>query len=646
MAARQRPSPYVRPAGQTSALAGSKPQQQPLTVRKPGASSSMPVVEHIPVNDLVQLARKAFSQKEFATALQFLSRALAVAPKDINLMDSRAACLEKLDRLDDALVVAKTMIQTYPRNPKGYLRAGKVLRMQQKYKSSTKFYVVGTERSDKGSKDHEILARMAKEMSVKLEDMAKKEARILDPMERLPFELIMVVFGSLSFTERVRCLTISKKWMNYLGSVRHFWYSIDLARRIPSAVQIPSHAQYLPIKPDHEANDKVANKTVIALVKYTPPKALRLGCAQQISGSLLTQLTKSKRTAHLETLSLRMNARIFDQEFSLFWTATPKLRSLDLHGCSGVTDAAIISALDRCPLLEDMDISDCRISEACFMINCTVPLPNMKRLVVGRYEAAFAKEGVDALVSRFPNLVTLDIRAMRPRGIEALENICQLTQLKHLFTESIETSGDTATTFVVQRWVEGIPNLESLQLNACKGVSDTTIQLIAAGANESGSSRRGWSHSLKMLDLSCSPYLTCESLAFLSTHPLPQLHTLILNKCGRVNEPGLRQAVISSGTELCRLECAGYRTVSDRLLLAIKDHCPKIEMLHLANSGQITGVGLMALVNERRRGLEYICVEDCPALGADAVERARSVLGDSTRISYRFNRSSIIGKRV
>src|SRR5690554_4201837 len=118
MAARQRPSPYVRPAGQTSALAGSKPQQQPLAVRKPGASSSMPVMEHVPVNDLVQLARKAFSQKEFATALQFLSRALAVAPKDINLMDSRAACLEKLDRLDDALVVAKTMIQTYPQNPK------------------------------------------------------------------------------------------------------------------------------------------------------------------------------------------------------------------------------------------------------------------------------------------------------------------------------------------------------------------------------------------------------------------------------------------------------------------------------------------------------------------------------------------------
>ncbi|KAG0311939.1 hypothetical protein BGZ99_009821 [Dissophora globulifera] len=629
---RQRASPYPRPAILASnapdAPGHAKQRPRPLIThsRSGSASTTLTVVlpkEQVPVNDLVQLARKAFSLKDFVTAFHYLTRALTIAPKDINLLDSRAASLEKIGRLEDALADAKSMIRNQPQNPKGYLRAGKVLRLQQNFKSSAKIFIAGAERCDKENKEYEAL----------------REARVLDPMERLPFELVMVVFDSLSFTERVRCLIISKKWMAYLGSVRHFWHSIDLAKRIPSPVRTPRHALYLPAQPDQEPNNKVTNKTVLSLVKYTPPKVLRLGCAQQVSSGLLTQLSKMKRTTALETISLRTNTKIFEQELSLFWSTTPNLRCVDLHGCPGVTDTVVNSLLDRCPLLEELDISECRTTEACVMINYAVPLRSMRKLVFGRWEAPFAKEGIDALVSKFPNLVTLDIRTMRPRGIEALESLGRLVHLRHLFTDSVETTGDQTTTFVLQRWLEGIPDLESLQMNACKGVSDSMIQLIAAGHTETESGRRGWSHSLRMLDLSSSPYLTSEGLSFLRTHPLPSLHTLLLNKCGRVSEQGLRDVVASSGGELCRLECAGYRSVSDKLLMDIRDHCPKIEVLQLANSGQVTGIGLMALVNERGRGLERVCLDDCTTVGVDAVERARTVLGDSGRISHRFHRT-------
>ncbi|KAF9088836.1 F-box protein of unknown function [Mortierella sp. AD031] len=458
-------------------------------------------------------------------------------------------------------------------------------------------------------------------------------------MDRLPFELIMAVFDSLTFTERVRCLTISKKWMAYLGSVRHFWYSIELARRVPTSIRLPAHAMLLPTQPDQESNNKVTNKTVLQLVKYAPPKALWLGCAYQISSGLLSQLGRLKRAALLETLSLRMNSKIYEQEFSQFWSVTPKLRVLDLHGCAGMTDGAVVSVIERCPNLEELDISECRITEACVMIHCTVPLPNMKKLVIGRWESTFAAEGIDALVVRFPNLVTLDLRTMRPKGIEALGGLSKLKQLKHLYTDNIETSSDDATNWVVRSWVEGIPHLESLQMPACKGISETTIQLIAAGQGEEGSDRRGWSSSLRMLDLSSSPYLTCEGLSFLATHPLPQLHTLILNRCGRVFEQGLCQAISSSGGELCRVECAGYMGMTDRIFHAIKDHCPKIEMVNLSSCGKVTGLGLLALVNARGRGLERVCVDNCPSVQLDAVDRARSLLGDPSRVSYVFNRT-------
>ena len=462
----------------------------------------------------------------------------------------------------------------------------------------------------------------------------------MDPVEILPLELIVIVFGNLSFAERVRCLTISKKWMTHLGSVRHFWYSIDLARRIPSQLWVANHSLYMPPPPDYEANNKVTNRTVISLVKYASPKALRLGCAQQITGALFTQMTKAKRTGTLESLSLRMNSKVYGQELSLLWSATPKLQFLDLHGCLGVTDTVVASVLERCPLLEELDISECRLTEACFMTDKAIP--NLKKLVFGREEVLFAKEGVDAMVARFPSLNTLDIRTMRPRGIEALESIYQLKHLKHLYTNSVEASGDMTTNYVLERWVRGISDLESLQLSSCKGVSDMTILLIAGylveGEGEGEPTRRGWSHSLRMLDLSLSPYMTCQGLSYLSNYPMLHLHTLILNKCGRVSEAGLRSAVTSSGGELCRLECVGYSTVSDKLLFDIKTHCPKIEIMDLASSGQVTGIGLMALVNERGRGIEKICVDDCPALSADAVDRARSVLG-AGRVQYRFHRT-------
>jgi len=99
-------------------------------------------------------------------------------------------------------------------------------------------------------------------------------------------------------------------------------------------------------------------------------------------------------------------------------------------------------------------------------------IPNLKRLVFSREEVLFAKEGVDAMVARFPCLNTLDIRTMRPRGIRALESIHKLKHLKHLYTNSVKASEGVTTNDVLERWVEGISDLVSLQLSSCRGVSE------------------------------------------------------------------------------------------------------------------------------------------------------------------------------
>lgn len=119
----QRTLPYARPTrtANTSNIA----RQSPLLQQPTGSLNRQPLIsqaskqsETVPVNDLVHLARSAFSQKNFGAALQFLTRALTVVPKDINLLDSRAASYEKLGQLDKALDDAKAMIRIFPQNPK------------------------------------------------------------------------------------------------------------------------------------------------------------------------------------------------------------------------------------------------------------------------------------------------------------------------------------------------------------------------------------------------------------------------------------------------------------------------------------------------------------------------------------------------
>ncbi|KAG0335378.1 hypothetical protein BG004_008479 [Podila humilis] len=633
-----------------------------------GSLPTIPLVQDtIPINDLVQDARKAFSQKEFVLAYQLLTRALNRAPRDINLLDSRAACLEKLGRFHDALTDAKTMIQLYPQSPKAYLRAGKILRLQQNYKSCTKIYVAGTLRCKSiGGKEYETLARLAKDMTATMEQLAQKEARILDPIERLPYELVVMVFESLSFPQRCSCLGVSKKWSSYLGSIKQFWLSIELTKTptATSSSSSSSTAAYfqrylLPPPPtdssSEPANHRVSNKTVLNLVKYTPPKVIRLGYAPLIKGTLFAQLMRNKRASALEHFCLRRNSYINDQELSLFWSAAPKLRVLDLYDSAFVSDSGIISLLAQCPLLEELDISECRITEVCMMAQSSShgiigPLVHLKKLVFGRSSSMFARAGVEALVRKFPNLETLDIRTLHPREIQALESLGNLTKLKHLYMDSFDTPSDDSTALVVAKWVEGIPNLESLQLTYCKGVSDEMMRLMVEGHepnnnsnnnnnnSNSNSNRRGWSHSFKMLNLSYSTYLSSAGLMFMAANPLLQLRTLILNCCGWLDESELCQMLVGCGTELRMFECARNGTISNNLMEQLATSCPNIEVVNVSSS-QVTGVGVMHLVNKRGLGLQYLNLDGCQNVSADAIERARTTLGDPSRVSFLFPRT-------
>ncbi|KAG0230714.1 hypothetical protein BGW42_000768 [Actinomortierella wolfii] len=622
--------------------------------QSPGSPSPAVAGAKESLTELVQQARTLYISKQYALALQALNRALVLSPNEINLLDTRAACHEKLGRLDTALTDAKAIIQHHAKNPKGYLRAARILRIQKRYPTACKIYKAGIDRSDKTHKDYSSLDRLLKDLELIMEN----EARVLDPFVLLPLELILMIFDMIPFEKRCLCTLVSKRWRSTLSAVPRFWTMLDFSLPRPPP---PEYNLHVPLAQDLRSNSKVNNLSVLAAAKHASPRHLILGANQNITKGLFTQLIKLRRTRALERLCLRQNYKITDQELSLLWSSTPALRSLELSDVYGVTDLVATALLERCRQLEELDLSECRVSESVLVMSLAKsgPMTTLRKLTFGRRSIPFGEAGVSAMVGMFPELTVLDLRSLCVSDMDSLYSLWRLSKLERLYLDGIQCTREDMALKATMLWMRGMKQLQSFQLKGCQGVTEGVAAMIFHPSfispayastltppgiesdplfpplSELGS---GWTESLRMLDLSYSPYLVLDGIIDSTTPFLPNLHTLILNACGGVREQDVCELLASTGQKLCRFEFSRNAEATNQVLYTLRDHCPSIQYVNVAYTLKVTGLGVMALVNHRREELEYLCLDGCQNISADAVDRARYILGQSHRVSFAFPR--------
>ncbi len=111
----------------------------------------------------------------------------------IDAFDSLAATYEKENHIEQTLGCAKQMINLSPREPKGYLRLGKVLRLQGLPDLAHKAYRAGIDLVEKKHPNHALLPKL-QEQEAKLKRMMK-----FDPAVKLPFELLCMIFRQIDF---------------------------------------------------------------------------------------------------------------------------------------------------------------------------------------------------------------------------------------------------------------------------------------------------------------------------------------------------------------------------------------------------------------------------------------------------------------
>ncbi|WAO89509.1 F-box domain-containing protein [Fusarium falciforme] len=148
----------------------------------------------------------------------------------IQALDYRAATWEALQELDRARRDAEWILELAPRLPDGYLRLGKIARLQKKHEFAWHVYTAGIEVGNK----HQLAEspKFQKLHSARQPLHVRYYRR--DPL-RNPREIVQRIFQYLDFATIVRCLHVSKGWRQYLTSRgnERFWRALLFTRQFP-----------------------------------------------------------------------------------------------------------------------------------------------------------------------------------------------------------------------------------------------------------------------------------------------------------------------------------------------------------------------------------------------------------------------------
>ncbi|KAI0967337.1 hypothetical protein F4678DRAFT_475301 [Xylaria arbuscula] len=131
----------------------------------------------------------------------------------LDALDGLAAVYEARRLFDTAMVIAEAMIHLAPREPKGFLRLGRLLRLQRSYRQAFQTYQQGIELVNKRNPSHPLLSTLQQ-----MRDKVKYPAVATDPLPVLPLELAAMILRYIDFRSLCRCLRVSKSWKRLLTS--------------------------------------------------------------------------------------------------------------------------------------------------------------------------------------------------------------------------------------------------------------------------------------------------------------------------------------------------------------------------------------------------------------------------------------------
>ena len=296
----------------------------------------------------------------------------------------------------------------------------------------------------------------------------------------------------------------------------------------------------------------------------------------------------------LHSLSLNYCRRIKDHGLSFIGQCCPDLRVIDLCG-NNITDVGLVALVQGCSLLESVNLYCCSnitfITLSALSTGCS-RLQSIKLTGTGITDA-----GISILAQGCPLLQSIHLEScdfVTNFGLLTLAQKCSkftavtissccnirstgLSILMHRWPRllSINLSGESITDSVLSALARGCPQLQSLNLYSCHGVTNVGM---------------------------CALALAC-----------PNLQSIEICYSDNIKDASLR-AVAQGCHKLQSIYLHCLRNITDSGLFALSRGCPDLSSVRVEYCDRITYAGLLSIVKGCPH-LQSIYPQDCRAVG-------------------------------
>ncbi|KAI8068038.1 hypothetical protein BC940DRAFT_300181 [Gongronella butleri] len=535
--------------------------------------------------------QEAFQAGDFQKAADLFTRALCDEPTHATLLDCRAATYEKLNRLEDAFLDAKTMIQKQPTNAKGYLRGAKLLVDHPPLADMFKVTALAVCR--KGCKRVPPTDPRYKQLETRkqtLERHAAMRKNTRDPITLFPTEVLAQIFNYLPFHRKLACMLVSKNWRAFLVAWPAMWANLDL---ITGATR-------------RNANLKTLQRYLLHTNGQHVRKVSFTGNADIFS------LLRQHNCTKLTQINLLDSTLSPDQWTDSFPAIGSHLTHLQLNSlfCSENYCDVVSRVLDACP----------QLTHLFYTFSMQSP----------RREDETIRGAPHALQQLY--LTVCDGHChLPPSALESLAARCP--DLTHLYTSFLDH----------HLLLSLFPKLRVLDLHLKQDVLARddwfNTKIMAApttGLEELGTTQAASEENmLRFVDQDLMPHIASLHTLRLELvavgrptrldmmPPSSILHTLELRTVGHDEQSLLH--LISLYPRLTNVKFTHMSEVNDNVAHALAE-LPNLTHLDLSMTS-ITGAGLRPFVEKRAATLVALIANDCRLISPDAVQFVRDRLG-------------------
>ena len=189
-------------------------------------------LDAIPIVTSFPSIGEAIDNHNYEMASNYASDIIDEIKKNLlfTVLEHRAYAFHKMNKYQDAIRDAQEMVSIAPSSTKSYLLLGKLYSALGKQEKAIDIYKAALLQKNVATQDHNNnnnsiwMQQIAQEMNKAIQQNEKR----IDPISRLPKELLYTIFTYLNQESKITCWNVSKKWRYSLTRASSAWSTLHI----------------------------------------------------------------------------------------------------------------------------------------------------------------------------------------------------------------------------------------------------------------------------------------------------------------------------------------------------------------------------------------------------------------------------------